>query len=121
MKKKGILGAVITFRVAADVVLGGLEVTSVFSSLRDSVAAWRLLVVLRALTQTSGAISSHTHPANIHTGAQRENLNLDQSLKGEYSQPVFEARMCTNQIYLHLFKVKNRRARPIGCHLNVEL
>lgn len=61
MKKKGILGAVITFRVAADVVLGGLEVSSVFNSfqVRDSVAAWRLLIVLRALKETSGAISSH--------------------------------------------------------------
>lgn len=61
MKKKGILGAVITFRVAADVVLGGLEVSSVFNSfrVRDSVAAWRLLIDLRALKQTSEAISSH--------------------------------------------------------------
>lgn len=60
MKKRGILGAMITFRVAADVFLGGLEVSSVFNSfrVRDSVAAWRLLIVLRALKGTSGAISS---------------------------------------------------------------
>lgn len=41
-------GAVVTLRVTADVVLGGLEVTSVFSSLRvrNSFAAWRLFIVL---------------------------------------------------------------------------
>lgn len=46
--KRGVSGAVVTLGVAADVVLGGLEVISVFSSLRErnSFTARRLFIVL---------------------------------------------------------------------------
>lgn len=60
-KEKGVLGATVTLRVAADVVLGGLQVIPVSSlAVRNPFTAWSLFIVLRAKKQTRRPISSHS-------------------------------------------------------------